>query len=95
MVKDPTITDKKDASKFRGADMGRSGSITLRGSKKKPIRNDTPEILLAKKALIESTYRTLDDPCPLCGASTVEFKRGDGEKFYWCNELMCIYKGGP
>ncbi len=73
--------------------MGRSGSITLRGSKKRPMRIDSPEIRLAKKALIDSTYKTLDEPCPLCGASTVEFVRGDGQKFYWCSELMCMYKG--
>ena len=97
MKKKPAATkikSKKDSSKFRGADMGRSGSINLRGSKRRPTRPDSPEIVLAKKALISSTYRNLDEPCPLCRAATVEFVRGDGEKFYWCTDIMCDYKGG-
>ena len=83
----------KDSSKFRGADMGRAGSINLRGSKTRRTRPDSPESLKAKKNLINSTYRNLDKLCPSCRASMVEFVRGDGEKFYWCTDIMCDYRG--
>ena len=74
--------------KKSGPKSGKAIKINPRKPRAQRVPVDDPKILT------KSTYRNLDEPCPLCGAPTVEFVRGDKQKYYWCTELMCTYMSG-
>ena len=57
----------------------------------KQSRGRTPINTTAVAALLASTYRDMDTPCPVCGQTQIECTTGDGKQHYWCVNMMCAY----
>ena len=53
---------------------------------KKTIQN--PE---ETKAYEDAIFKDIDEPCPECSHTQIEFIRGDGRTRYWCSNIYCFY----